>query len=402
MGGAKIETERSRNGSDRGLELRESLRAHGLRLGFDKVGFARAKLPHESGRLEDWLASGFAGEMRWMTRGPERRTDATRSLAGAATVVCCALNYYQGAPRRARGPLGGVISTYAQGEDYHRVLSEKLEALNDVVRGTCGVEGKVYVDTGPLLEKAYAVAAGLGWLGKHSNLLSRNGSSWFFLGEILLPLALPPDAPEGNHCGTCTRCITACPTGAIVRPYVVDSRLCISYLTIELRGPIPRPLRPLIGARIYGCDDCQDVCPWNRFARQSEESRFFPREPLSSLDLIGLLRLTRSQFDAATRGSAIRRARYSGFLRNVAVALGNSGDRRAVAPLLAALEHLEPLVRGHAAWALSELGASEALGRLEARRSAENLPEVREELDWALSRLAESKRALSGDSQAAG
>lgn len=369
-------------------DLRESIRAQGLALGFDKVGFAPARLPEESLHLEDWLAAGFAGEMQWMAREPERRTDATRSLPGAATLVCCALNYYQGPPSRER-PLGGIISAYAQGEDYHRVLHEKLEALNDFIRETCGVSGKLYVDTGPILEKAYAVAAGLGWLGKHSNLLSRQGSSWFFLGEILLPLELPADRPERNHCGTCARCIAACPTGAIVQPYVVDSRLCISYLTIELAGSIPRELRPRIGARIYGCDDCQDVCPWNRFASKSEEARFFPREPLSSMDLVALSRLTREEFNAATRGSAIRRARYSGFLRNVAVALGNTGDRRAVGPLIEALDHEEWLVRGHAAWALGELGAAEARSALSERRSRESLCEVRGEIDWALSRLAE-------------
>jgi len=369
-------------------EVRESIRAHGLALGFDKVGFAPARLPEESARLADWLAQGFAGEMQWMAREPERRADATRSLPTAATLVCCGLNYYQGPPSPS-GSLGGIISAYARGDDYHIVLRERLERLNDFIREACGVSGKIYVDTGPILEKAYAVAAGLGWLGKHSNLLSRQGSSWFFLGEILLPLDLPPDRPESDHCGTCTRCITACPTGAIVGPYVVDSRLCISYLTIELRGPIPHPLRRQIGARIYGCDDCQDVCPWNRFARKSEEARFFPREPLSAMDLAALLRLKREEFTAATRASAIRRARYAGFLRNVAVALGNSGDRRAVAPLTEALDHQEPLVRGHAAWALGELGAAGARGALAARRSGEPVPEVREEIDWALSRLAE-------------
>jgi epoxyqueuosine reductase len=299
--------------------------------------------------------------------------------------VCCALNYYQGPP--ASRPLHGVISAYARGDDYHAVLEERLRAVANFIEERENVPTKVYVDTGPVLEKSYAAAAGLGWTGKHSNLLSRDGSSWFFLGEILVPLEIPADEPERDHCGTCTRCIEACPTRAIVEPYVVDSRLCISYLTIELRGAIPRELRPLIGDRIYGCDDCQDVCPWNRFAHKSDESRFFPREPLASMDLIDMLRMSRESFLAATKGSAIRRARYPGFVRNVCVALGNSGDAAAVQPLIDALEHDEPLVRGHAGWALARLGAGYAAGALSSRLQRENDEMVRDELTWALERL---------------
>jgi epoxyqueuosine reductase len=203
----------------------------------------------------------------------------------------------------------------------------------------------------------------------------------------LIPLELPVDAPAVDRCGTCNRCIDACPTRAIVEPYVVDSRLCISYLTIELRGPIPRELRSLIGDRIYGCDDCQDVCPWNRFAKKSEESRFFPREPLGSTDLVAMLRMSRETFTTATKRSAIRRARYPGFLRNVAVALGNSGDPRAVAPLVEALDHEEPLVRAHASWALGQLGDARAHEPLTARAEREEMESVREEIAWALERL---------------
>lgn len=322
-----------------------------------------------------------------MGRSPDRRTDAGSSLRRAETVVCCALNYYLGGPRPAPANRG-VISAYARGEDYHRVLGEKLEALAHFIERRAEVTTRRYVDTGPLLEKAYAVAAGLGWLGKHSNLLSRDGSSWFFLGEILVPLELPLDTPTRDHCGTCSRCIDACPTRAIVQPYVVDSRLCISYLTIELRGYIPRELRPLIGNRIYGCDDCQDVCPWNRFAKMSEEVRFFPREPLSTMDLVSMLRLSREEFQQATRKSAIRRARYAGFLRNVAVALGNSGATEAVPALVQALSHEEPLVRGHAAWALGALGVGEASSGLLDALGREVEAPVREEIQWALAALA--------------
>lgn len=368
-----------------GLELKRAIieRAHAV--GFDKVGFTRARLDGEAPRLGEWLRRGYHGEMRWMERAPERRTDASRSLPGAETLVCCALNYYQGPPEPSPGV--GVISSYARGDDYHVVLEQKLEDVAQFIETTCDVPTKTYVDTGPVLEKSYAVAAGLGWTGKHSNLLSQDGSSWFFLGEILVPLELPVDTPEHDHCGTCTRCIDACPTNAIVEPYVVDSRLCISYLTIELRGPIPRELRRLIGNRIYGCDDCQDVCPWNRFAQKSEEAAFFPREPLASIDLIAMLRMSRDEFTEATKGSAIRRARYPGFLRNVAVALGNSGDPKAVPPLIAALDHEEPLVRAHAAWALGALEDSRARSPLAARLDVEEADVVREEVTWALERL---------------
>lgn len=369
----------------RGQELKRAIvdEAHGA--GFDKVGFARARLDAEAPRLAEWLRRGYHGEMRWMERAPERRSNVALSLPGAQTLVACALNYYQGPPESSPGR--GVISSYARGGDYHRVLEQKLNVVADFIETTCNVPTKLYVDTGPVLEKSYAVAAGLGWTGKHSNLISREGSSWFFLGEILVPLDLPVDEPERDHCGTCTRCIAACPTGAIVEPYVVDSRLCISYLTIELRGPIPRDLRPLIGNRIYGCDDCQDVCPWNRFAKRSDEAAFFPQEPLASMDLIRMLGMSREEFAAATKGSAVRRARYPGFLRNVAVALGNAHDSRAIPALVEALDHEEPLVRGHVAWALGMLDDPVARPPLVKRLDREKDDTVCEEIEWALQRL---------------
>jgi epoxyqueuosine reductase len=370
-------------------ELRGAIAEKAKAAGFDKVGFAPARLAEADEPLKTWLERRYHGEMAWMARAAERRTDASRSLSGTLSLVCCGLNYYSGSPVEA--PAGfGVISSYAQGEDYHRVLGEKLKDVAAFIEDRASVPTRIYVDTGPLLEKGYAAAAGLGWVGKHSNLLSREGGSWFFLGEILVPLPLAPSAAsaEPNRCGTCTRCIEACPTGAIVEPYVVDSRLCISYLTIELRGFIPRELRPLIGARIYGCDDCQDVCPWNRFAVKSEVPAFLPREPLASMDLSGILGMSREEFLEATRGSAIRRAGYGGFLRNAAIALGNTRDPQGVPALARALSHEEAVVRGHAAWALGAIGDSRARPPLESRLDDERDIEVRDEIERALSELS--------------
>jgi epoxyqueuosine reductase len=366
--------------------LREEIRIRGLALGFDKIGFAPARLPQEAPRLESWLERGHHGDMQWMARDPGRRSDTTKIRHWSKTVVCCGLNYYQG-PTEPVAEEKGIISAYARGEDYHRVLEEKLEELAGQIRDLCGKETKTYVDTGPLLEKSYGVAAGLGWLGKHSNLISRYGSSWFFLGEILIPVELHRDRTERDHCGTCSRCISACPTNAIVAPYVVDSRLCISYLTIELRGFIPRELRPLMGRRIYGCDDCQDVCPWNRFAKKSDEVRFFPRGPLATMDLLTMLRMSREDYLSATKGSAIRRAGYGGFLRNVVIAIGNSGDPLAVPALLHRIDHPEELVRGHAAWALGHMGHPEPRKSLAHRLEKEESTEVKEEIRWALEEL---------------
>jgi epoxyqueuosine reductase len=382
---------------DRAGELKRAIVSRALELGFSKVGFAKARVEKEAPRLAQWLDNGHHGEMGWMARAPERRWNAERSLPGTATVVCCTLNYYQGAPIPPEG-LAGVISSYARGHDYHEVMQSKLRILATFIESLSGAVTRVYVDTGPLLEKSFAAEAGLGWVGKHSNLLSRDGSSWFFLGEILVPLHLPVDSPTPNHCGSCSRCIEACPTKAIVQPYDVDSRLCISYLTIELRGPIPRELRASVGRRIYGCDDCQDVCPWNRFARKSDERAFFPREPLASMDLVDLLRMSREAFLDATRGSAIRRSRYAGFLRNVAVALGNSHDARAVPALVEALTHEEALVRGHAAWALGAIGSRDAKESMKSRLGVEKDEWVREEIELALNGLSPLPKGEGKDS----
>lgn len=424
----------------RRLRLREAIRGEGFRLGFAAVGFAPPQVPEAGKRFAEWLRDGRHGEMEWLARDPDRRSDAsgarrtpndrapgmpedrarraangegerTAESAPQRTVVVCALDYYGGGPATAP-PGGGVVSQYAQGEDYHRVVDEKLRELarfaereavglgvldprepgNGGGKGNTNAAGSrrwfpTLVDHGPLLEKAFAERAGIGWIGKHTNVIAERGSSWFFLGEVLLPLALPPDEAAPDRCGSCARCIEACPTDAIVAPYVVDSRRCISYLTIELRGPIPVEFRRAVGNRIFGCDDCQDVCPWNRFARKATEPRLAPLEDgLHTETLARLLRLTRAEFRERTRRSAVRRAGYAGFLRNVAVALGNGGDPAAFAPLAEALDHEEPLVRGHAAWALAERDAGTAAPLLRARLARETDPFVRSEIASALDR----------------
>jgi epoxyqueuosine reductase len=349
-------------------------------LGFEKAGIARVGTAPHAEFLREWLGRGFHGGMEYMARDPERRADPARLLPGARSVVCVAKNYFVAEPA-CRDPRAGRVSRYAWGEDYHEVLHGKLRELARFVEGLGG-RAKACVDTAAILEKPWAQAAGLGWEGKHSNLIARDLGSWFFLGEVVTDLELEPDPPHRkDYCGTCTRCIDQCPTGAIVAPYVVDARRCISYLTIEHRGPIPRELRPQLGNLIFGCDICQDVCPWNKFARPAPEKEFLPREGLRAPALVELLGMTREEFARRFRGSPVKRARYAGFLRNVAVALGNSGDREAVPALERALAHEEPLVRAHAAWALGRLGAADALRR---RRPAESDPAVLEEIDAAL------------------
>ena len=409
----------------RRTDLRNAIREEGFRLGFSAVGFAPPRLPDAGERFEEWLAGGNHGTMHWMARDPGRRSDAAsiRSVNGGPariterTVIACGLNYYAGSPASASAG-GGVISQYARGEDYHRVLDSKLRALAAFAESGAveaellperppGAKRRIptLVDHGPLLEKAFAERAGLGWVGKHSNVIATRGSSWFFLGEILFPVDLPPDDPHPNHCGTCTRCMDVCPTDAIVEPYVVDSRRCISYLTIELRGPIPVEFRKAIGNRIFGCDDCQDVCPWNRFAGKAEEPRLAASaDGLHTETLVDLLQLTPEEFRARTRRSAIRRAGYAGFLRNVAVALGNVGGPGAFEALQEALDHPEPLVRGHAAWGLTQVHPADAGPVLAARLARETDPGVRSELNGALAETLrrESPERLTHPAEAAG
>lgn len=364
--------------------LRAFLTETARRLGFDEVGFARAAPAARADFLRDWLAAGYHAGMAWMARDPARRIDPRVHFPGAVSVVSLATNYHSPEPA-ATDPAAGRISRYARGDDYHEILRGRLEELARAIRERFPeVAARVAIDTSAVLEKPLAQEAGVGWLGKNACLLVPAKGSWFFLGEILVGAELEPDAPGLDRCGTCRRCLDACPTDAFAAPYVVDSNRCVSYLTIEHRGPIARELRPLFANRIFGCDDCQDVCPWNRFARPASIAAFRPRPENLAPRLSDLLQLDDGAFRELFRKSPVLRAKRDGFLRNVAIAAGNSGDRRLVAPLSRALGDASALVRGHAAWALGRLGGSEARDALRARRENEEDPWVREEIELAL------------------
>lgn len=346
-------------------DLAGKIRRWGEQLGFQQLGFSDIDLQEHEVHLERWLAQGFHGSMDYMQRHGQRRSRPAELVDGTLRVISARMDYLTDRARAASGlleePDKAVVSRYALGRDYHKVLRKRLQKLASRIEQETGPFGyRVFVDSAPVLEKALAEKAGLGWIGKHSNLLNRKAGSWFFLGEIYTDLPLPIDQKAENHCGDCVRCIDACPTGAIVAPYRVDARKCISYLTIELRESIPDELRPLMGNRIFGCDDCQLVCPWNRFAQSSEEADFLPRHDLDTATLLQLFAWSEEQFLKRTEGSAIRRAGYTGWLRNIAVALGNaqavSSEEKQEITL--ALEqrstHDSGLVREHVEWALKQ------------------------------------------------
>jgi epoxyqueuosine reductase len=337
-----------------GAAVKARIRELGRELGFADIGMARAEPGAAVDRLRAWLAAGMHGEMDYMARHLELRAQPQQLQAGTITVISAAIDYLPH-DRTADAPGQAAISRYAQGRDYHKVVRSRLQKLADAIGQLVGPFGyRVFSDSAPVMEVEYASQAGLGWRGKHTLLLSRQGS-WRFLGEIYCDLPLPPDAPVEEHCGTCRACLDACPTGAIIAPYVVDARRCISYLTIELAGAIPEEFRPLLGNRIYGCDDCQICCPWNRFA-QLGDPEFAPRHGLDSATLIELFAWSEQQFNDRLAGNPIRRIGHERWLRNIAVALGNGPATAAVRQALAAqAEHPSALVREHVNWALARL-----------------------------------------------
>ncbi len=359
-------------------EIREAIRNEALARGFDAVGFADARLG-ESARVDlaEFLARGYHGEMTWLAANAERRGDPNVLWSEARTIVVLGMNY--GAEVGAVDMSSGNISIYARGRDYHDTVKKRLKSLARWIAGRWPGDLKVFVDTAPVMEKPLAQQAGIGWQGKHTNLVAREFGSWLFLGEIYLSLALEADAAEGDHCGTCTNCLDACPTKAFPAPYRLDARRCISYLTIEHRGMIPLELRPLIGNRIYGCDDCLAVCPWNKYARATTEPDFLPRAELIAPRLAELARLDDAAFRRIFAGTSIKRIGRNRFVRNVLIAIGNSGDPGLTDSVLACLDDPSPLVRASAVWALSRLDEENAARERGRRASTESDPLVRAE-----------------------
>jgi len=341
--------------------MKASIRQRALDLGFDDCRFTTAAPPESAPRLRDWLAEGRHGEMGWIARNAHKRADPQLVLPGARSVICLAASYtvpHTDPP----APHSGVVARYARFADYHDVLRDRLKELTGFINQLGGEDTRSlwYLDTGPVLERDLAQRAGLGFVGKHTSLISRKLGNWIFLAEILTTLELEADAPEANRCGSCERCLTACPTAAITAPFQLDARRCISYLTIELKGPIPVELRPLLGNRIYGCDDCLAACPWNRFAREGSLMQPHLRSDLATPDLIALLRLDDAGFKAKFAGTPMLRTKRRGLLRNVCVALGNVGDATALPALEQAAQDHEPLIAEHARWAIERITAPRA------------------------------------------
>ncbi|MGZ8477211.1 MAG: tRNA epoxyqueuosine(34) reductase QueG [Candidatus Binatia bacterium] len=376
--------------------LSADIKAAAQRLGFALAGISPVQLPPHGETFARWLRDGFAGELGYMSRTEALRRDPHALVPWAQSIISVGMNYCTPFTRPEMPDSSeGWISRYAWGDDYHELIKARLERLLDDIRGLCTkpVEGRAFVDSGPVLERDFAGVAGLGWIGKNTHLISPKRGSWFFLGELFVDLPLVYDRPMRDRCGQCDLCLKACPTNAFVGPYVLDARRCISYLTIELKGAVPRHLRPLVGNHIFGCDICQEVCPYNVKAQATAEAAFGPRSGLLAPQLIPLLSLTEAEFRQRFRGSPILRAKRRGFVRNVAVALGNLKCQEAVPALIATLDDVEPLVRGHAAWALGEIGTSAAMIALERRSQLEIHPEVCTEIDQAMNRASEHDRA---------
>ena len=351
--------------------LKTDIVALGRSLGFQALGVSAVDLSADAERLREWLARGQHGEMHYMARHGSKRWSPAELVTGTLSVISARMDYWPGGSADAlsvlQQPETGYVSRYALGRDYHKLLRGRLQKLADAIAARIGGFGhRVFVDSAPVLEKPLARNAGLGWIGKHTNLIARDAGSYFFLGEIYTDLPLPPDLPVADHCGSCRRCLDACPTGALPAPYQIDARRCISYLTIELHGPIPHELRPMLGNRIYGCDDCQLVCPWNKYARLAGEPDFRARHGLDASSLVDLFGWDEAIFLARTEGSAIRRIGHLRWLRNIAIALGNAPREEAIIDALQTRSaHPDETVREAVLW---------ALGRQHSDRSGERFP----------------------------
>lgn len=342
------------------VQLARDIKCRAQALGFQQTGITDTDLAEDEAHLLSWLGENLHGEMRYMAAHDSKRSRPQELVPGTLRVISVRMDYWPGqadlADKVLDDPARAYVSRYALGRDYHKVLRKRLQKLADYIKEQVGPFGfRAFTDSAPVLEKALAQKAGLGWIGKHTNLINRREGSWFFLGELFTDLPLPVDDPADNHCGSCQACIDICPTRAIIAPYRLDARRCISYLTIELHGSIPPELRKGIGNRIYGCDDCQLICPWNRFSRPSEESDFTPRHKLDSRTLIDLFRWDEAEFLRYTEGTAIRRIGHISWLRNIAVALGNSpGSEDVIKALQSRCNHPSELVREHVQWGLQQ------------------------------------------------
>jgi epoxyqueuosine reductase len=342
------------------------IRRWGTELGFARIGVANIDLADDEAHFLEWLRAGFGGEMRYMARHGSKRCRPSELVPGTVSCLSARMDYWPANAADAQACLGdrarAYVSRYALGRDYHKLMRRRLQKLCDRIGATVGPFGyRAFADSAPVLEKALARNAGLGWIGKHTNLIDRDAGSYFFIGEIYLNIPLPTDEPSSAHCGSCSACLPACPTGAIVAPYRLDARRCISYLTIELMGSIPVEFRAAIGNRIYGCDDCQLVCPWNKFAKPSVDPNFAVRHGLDCAQLTDLFGWSEAQFLEKMRGSAIRRIGYERWLRNLAVALGNAPSSASVIAALRRREHAaSPLVREHIRWALDQHARAES------------------------------------------
>lgn len=344
--------------------MKDLIEQRALELGFDACQFTTAGPPASAPHLQDWLGQGRHGEMAYLARNAHKRVEPQQVLAGAKSIICLAAAYsddssaaFSDSTQTAQPETTGLVARYARFDDYHGILAGRLKQLAAYLNqvGGADVRSLWYVDTGPLLERDLAQRAGLGFIGKHTNLISRRLGNWIFLAEVITTLELAPDAPEKNRCGSCARCLAACPTRAITAPFQLDARRCISYLTIELKGSIPIELRPAIGNRIYGCDDCLAVCPWNRFAQEGNLMRPHARAELTAPELTELLSLDDTEFKRRFAGSPILRTKRRGLLRNVCVALGNVGDAAALPALRRAAADAEPLIAEHARWAIERI-----------------------------------------------